>query len=296
MDVGANVNLDGRPGRGMDELVALARLAEDVGLNSLWLPEHVVFVQGSKSRYPYNPTGELALGRRPGVFDPLIGLAVAAAVTERVRLGTSVLILPERQPVVLAQQVVALDHASAGRIDLGIGVGWLQEEFEALEVPWERRGDRADDYLRAMRVLWEDEVASYAGEFVRFADVQAWPKPVQQPGPPVWVGGDSPAALRRTAALAEGWYGWALDLETVTDRLGRLAAACEAAGRDPASVRVKIGLGWTGEFDGLRPYRDGLAELSVGGFTVEELVVAPAARGIPMTERLAALAELVARP
>ena len=181
-----------------------------------------MFVEGARSRYPYSRTGELHLGRQPGVFDPLIGLTVAAAVTERIRLGTSVLILPERHPVVLAQEVVALDHASAGRVDLGVGVGWLQEEFEALEVPWERRGERADDYLRAMRVLWQDEVANYAGEFVSFRGCRPGPSRSSSRGHPSgWAAtaGRPCAAPRRwgTAGTAGGstsrtwpgtWVAW----------------------------------------------------------------------------------------
>lgn len=287
MDIGVVLGFDGGRGRGMTELADAARRVEALGLASLWLPEHVVFVQGATSRYPYADDGAPPVGRRPGTYDPLVGLTVAALVTERIRLGTGVLVLPQREPVTVAQQIVALDHASAGRFDLGIGVGWLREEFEALGVPWARRGARTDDHLRAMRALWTQDVAEHHGEFTSFSGVQAWPKPVQQPGPPVWVGGNVDASLRRAATLGDGWYGWKLSVVEVVERMARLRALCEEHDRDPATVGVKIGLPWPGDLDELRPYADALA-----GLGVAELVVAPGTAGVDQRERLEPLAAL----
>ncbi len=287
MRIGVVLGFDGGRGRGMDALADAARRVEELGLSSLWLPEHVVFVQDAVSRYPYADDGAPPVGRRPGTYDPLVALTVAAIVTERIRLGTGVLVLPQREPVTVAQQIVALDHASQGRFDLGIGVGWLREEFEALGVPWARRGARTDDHLRALQALWTQDVAEHHGEFTSFSGVLAWPKPVQQPGPPVWVGGNVDASLRRAATLGAGWYGWKLSVDQVAERMQTLRALCEANDRDPGDVGVKIGLPWPGALTELRPYVDALA-----GLGVEELVVAPGTAGVDQRERLEPLAAL----
>jgi probable F420-dependent oxidoreductase len=275
MRIGATLAFDGGRGRGMAELAAAAQRAEAVGLDSLWFPEHVVFVQDARSQYPY---GTLAMGKRPGVYDPLVAMTVAAGVTSRVRLGTGVLILPQREPLTLAQQVVALDHASGGRVDLGIGVGWLREEFDALGVPWARRGARADEYVAALRTAWRDEVSAFHGEFTSFAGVLAYPKPVQAGGPPILVGGNTPAALARARELGDGWFGWALSVEEV-------AAALAELGGVPATV----GLAWPRPLEGLVEYARALAELGV-----QELVVAPGARDATLHDRLGELADTVA--
>jgi probable F420-dependent oxidoreductase len=290
MQLGTVIGFDGGPGREMPVFLDTVRRAEAAGLDAVWVPEHVVFVAGATSKYPYNETGELNLGKRPGVYDPLIALTAAAAVTERVRLGTGILIVPQRNPVVLAQEIVALDHVSAGRFDLGIGVGWLQEEFEAIGVPWAQRGARTDDYLRALDVLWGDEVSSYEGPFVSFCGVQAWPKPVQQPRPPVWVGGNTDAALRRTALLGDGWYGWNFTVDEVAGAVAGLHAVCEREGRDPATVRVVLGRPWPGDFAAVPEY---LAAAEAAG--VEQVILAPATRGVELAQRVEDLAVAVGR-
>lgn len=287
MRIGAVLGFDGGRGRGMDALADAARHAEAVGLASLWFPEHVVFVKDATSRYPYDEGGQPPVGRRPGVYDPLIAIAVAATVTTTLRFGTGILVLPQREPVTCAQQLVAVDHASQGRFDLGIGVGWLREEFEALGVPWARRGARTDEYVEVLRKLWTDEVVDHHGEFASFAGVQAWPKPVQQPGPPVWVGGNTHPAVDRAGRLGDGWFGWRLTPDEVAERLARLRGAAEAAGRPADAVGVKIGLPWPGDLGELRAYADALAELGVG-----ELLVAPAAPGRDVRDRLDELAAL----
>jgi probable F420-dependent oxidoreductase len=228
----------------MDAVAAVARHAEEVGVDSLWFPEHVVFVQGAVSPYPYTVDGSMNFGRRPGVYDPLIALTVAATATERIRLGTGVLILPEHEPVALAQRVVALDHASAGRFDLGIGTGWLREEFEALGVPFEHRGARSDEYLDAMRAAWTGEAVEFKGRFVDWHGWSMQPPPVQrrvvdgQPAVPVVVGGTSPAALRRVVARGDGWYVIHKDLEQFAELMQAFRAECDRQGRDPATIEV----------------------------------------------------------
>jgi len=193
-------------------------------------------------------------------LDPLIALSFAAAATSTIRLATGVLLLPEHSPLLLAKQVASLDVLSRGRLSLGVGVGWSRKEFDALGVPFERRGARADEYLAAMRTVWRDDVASFAGEFVSFVDVRVNPRPVRDRRIPIVVGGNSDAALRRAARLADGWYGFNLDgTEHVHERLERLRRSCEQASRDPAEVDVAVALAGGGPHDHER-----LAALGVG--------------------------------
>jgi probable F420-dependent oxidoreductase len=237
MDVGIGLLFDGQPGNSITDAGGYAKALEDMGFASLWLPDHVVVFEQYAPNYSYSPDGLPPFSPRQGWFDPLFGLAAMAATTSRIRLGTNILILPQRNPVLLAKEVAALDHLSGGRIDLGVGVGWSPEEFAALGIPYERRGARCDDYIRAMTCLWTEEVATYEGEFVSFTGAVQLPKPVQSPRPPVLIGGQTPAALRRAATLGDGWTSWLLPSEQIEDTLALLDAECEKAGRDPASLR-----------------------------------------------------------
>lgn len=237
MDIGIELLFDGTPGNSITDAGGYATALEDMGFASLWLPDHVVVFESYAPNYSYSPDGLPPYGPRQGWFDPLFGLAAMAATTSRVRLGTNVLILPQRNPVLLAKEVAALDHLSGGRITLGVGLGWSPEESAALGVPFDRRGARGDDYIRAMTCLWTEEVATYEGEFVSFAGAVQLPKPVQRPRPPVIVGGQTPGALRRAARLGDGWTSWMLAPDAIADTLAGLDAACEQAGRDPASLR-----------------------------------------------------------
>jgi probable F420-dependent oxidoreductase len=170
----------------------LARLAEAAGFDSVFAVDHVVLPDTYSSTYPYATSGRLPGDRTAALPDPLIWMAAVAAVTTKLRFMTGVLILPQRNPLVLAKQVATLDHLSGGRIELGIGVGWLKEDFEALGVPFEKRGKRADEYIAAMRALWAADGASYAGEFVKFHEVSCNPKP-RAGSVPIIVGGHSEA-------------------------------------------------------------------------------------------------------
>jgi len=237
MDIGIELLFDGQPGNSITDAGGYAKALEDMGFASLWLPDHVVVFEQYEPNYRYSPDGLPPFGPRQGWFDPLFGLAAMAATTSRIRLGTNILILPQRNPVILAKEIVALDHLSGGRITLGVGLGWSPEESAACGVPFERRGARCDDYIAAMTCLWTDEVATYHGEFVSFTGAVQLPKPVQQPRPPVIIGGQTPAALRRAARLGDGWTSWMLAGSDIADTLARLDAECEAAGRDPATLR-----------------------------------------------------------
>jgi probable F420-dependent oxidoreductase len=202
-----------------EALVNVAQAAEAAGLDSLWAGEHIV-LPDSSTRIP--PTFRF--------LNPLLVLTFVAAHTRTIRLGTGVLLLPQHQPLILAKELATLDVLSGGRIIVGIGVGWAEEEYEALGVPYRDRGARADEYLAAMRAIWSEEKPAYHGKYVSFQGVQAYPHPVQQPTPPIVIGGRAPSVLRRTVEQANGWYGFALDLDETAGFLTRLR---EAAGRYP---------------------------------------------------------------
>ena len=159
---------------------AVAPAAERAGFATLWSGEHVVMVDRSASRYPYSDDGQIAVPSTADWIDPLIGLSFAAAATSSIGLATGVLLLPEHNPVVVAKQAATLDSLSGGRFTLGVGIGWSREEFDALGVPFERRGARTAEYVAAMRTLWRDDIASFDGEFISFDSVRVNPKPVQR--------------------------------------------------------------------------------------------------------------------
>jgi len=220
--------------------IRMVKLAEAAGFDSVVAVDHVVFPHSYTSVYPYAPGGRLPGGPGGALPDPLIWMAAMMAVTQKLRFLTGVIILPLRNPLVLAKQVATLDHMSGGRIELGIGVGWLKEEFEALGVPFEKRGKRSDEYIAAMRKLWAEDGASFAGEFVNFHEVSSNPKPMRG-GVPIVIGGHSEAAARRAGRLGDGFFpsiGTQVDILPLFDVVRRSA---EAAGRDPQSIEIMAG-------------------------------------------------------
>ena len=223
-----------------DVIDAVAAAAEASGFATLWAGEHVVMVDEPASRYPYADDGRIAVPAQADWLDPLIGLSFAAAATSRIGLATGVLLLPEHNPVVVAKQAASLDVLSSGRLTLGIGVGWSREEFDALGVPFARRGARATEYVAAMRAVWGDEVASFRGEFVAFDRIRVNPKPVRG-RIPVVLGGNSDAALGRAARWGDGWYGFNVPgVDAVRERAEMLHARTREAGRDPAALEVAV--------------------------------------------------------
>jgi len=174
------------------------------------------------------------------VMEPLIALALAAAHTERNRLGTRICLVPQRNPVYTAKQVADVDYLSKGRVDFGIGSGWLREEFAALGVPWERRADRTRECVAVMKTLWCDTVSSFKGEFYDLPECLQNPKPVQVPHPPLYFGGESDAALRRVAELGQGWFGYDLTPDQLDARLSRLDALLAEAGRSRSDVKIQL--------------------------------------------------------
>lgn len=229
-------------GSSPDGARAVLQAAEAGGFVTAWTVEHVVVPSGYESAYPYDESGKMAGGAEEfDLPDPLVWLSFAAAATTTIRLGTGILIVPQRNPVVTAKAVATLDHLSGGRVDLGVGVGWLREEFEALGVPFERRGKRLDEYVEAMRALWTQDRAEYHGEFVDFDEVFSWPKPVQKPHPPIHVGGAAPWGIRRALRYGDGWIPLAGRGDTdLIDDMATFRRMAAEAGRDPDSMEVSI--------------------------------------------------------
>jgi probable F420-dependent oxidoreductase len=219
---------------------AFARHADEVGFESLLTVEHVVVPVGYESRYPYSDTGRMPLPEDCELPDPLDLLAWLAARTERIRLGTGILVLPEHHPLQLAKRCATIDRLSGGRLFLGVGVGWMREEVAALGIDPDERGSRTDEAIEALRVIWHEAEPSFAGEHFRFDPVRSHPKPVQ-PSIPILVGGHAPAAARRAGRLGDGFFPLGLSGDRLDERWAQVQAAASDAGRDPASVPLTLG-------------------------------------------------------
>jgi probable F420-dependent oxidoreductase len=238
MEIGVHLPHVG-PQATRETLIEFARRMEGLGFDSLWVSDHVVIPRDYESRYPYNPTGRLGWDDLP-LLEPLSTLLFVAAVTERVKLGTTVLVMPMRNPVLHAKVMATLDHLSNGRLILGVGVGWLKEEFEALDEPWDHRGARMDEYLAVIKSLWTKDDPSFKGRYYRLGNVACYPKPAQKPHPPIWIGGNTDPALRRAAHIGDAWHAAGATAEEVEAALPTLREYVRAAGRDPADVPVTV--------------------------------------------------------
>jgi probable F420-dependent oxidoreductase len=244
----------------------IGTLAERLGYDSLWAGEHVVIPSPRVDPSPMEPDEP--------ILDPLVALAHVAAHTERIKLGTGIIILPQRNPLVLAKQVASLDVLSGGRLILGIGVAYLEPEMRAIGVPMEGRGARADEYLAAMRALWEQDAPSFSGRYVNFDGIDAHPRPVQRPLPVV-VGGHTRAAHRRAARSADGWYGFMVGLRAMAEQRELMRAAIEESGRE-RPLHVSVTPARRLDEDAVRAYAElGVDRLIVAlpvGLSLEELV------------------------
>jgi len=228
-----------------EALEHLVRRGEHLGFASVMIADHLVFPTVIRSKYPYTVSGVF-----PGqgdALDQLALMAFVAGVTTRLRLVTSVMIVPYRNPVATAKALATIDVLSRGRVTVGVGVGWLREEFEALGAPaFDRRGAVTDEYLRIFKALWTESPVSFTGEFYRFEELRCLPHPVQKPHPPLWIGGHSRAALRRVARLGDGWHpvganpAVPLSPTELREQLDLLARLTEAEGRDPSSLTISF--------------------------------------------------------
>jgi probable F420-dependent oxidoreductase len=217
-----------------------ARHADEVGFESLLTVEHVVVPVGYESRYPYSDTGRMPLPDDCELPDPLDLLAWIAARTERIRLGTGILVLPEHHPLQLAKRVATIDRLSGGRMFLGVGVGWNREELEAVGVDPATRGARTEEGIEALRAIWAQDEVTFHGTFSSFDRVRSHPKPAQA-RVPILVGGHSAAAARRAGRLGDGFFPLGLSGDLLDERLAQVAEGARAAGRDPAEVPLTMG-------------------------------------------------------
>src|SRR5580700_5366367 len=211
---------------------AVARAAEDAGFESVWTGEHVILPD------PQAPPSPVAADYP--MLDPAISLAFVAAHTTKIRLGTGIIILPQRNPVVLAKELASTDVLSNGRLIFGIGVGYLKPEFDAIGAPFDHKGARSEEWLAAMIALWSMPKPEFSGKWISFKGVNAMPRPVQQPHPEIVFGGHTKEAFSRAARLAKGWYGFALDLETTMRHIEELKAACKEAGRRFEELEISV--------------------------------------------------------
>ncbi len=247
MEFGCHLPVWG-PAATRETLLGFARAMEALRYDSLWASDHVVIPYAIAPRYPYRAGGEFPLAPSTGFLEPLTALALVAGVTERARLGTSVLVLPHRHPVLAAKMLATLDHLAPGRVVLGAGVGWMREEIEVFGVPFERRGAWSDEAIRVMRACWQGEHVEHTGEFFRLPPLAALPRPARGTVP-IWIGGHTPRALRRVAELGDGWHAAFPSSVKMKAALADLEAACRAADRDPKSLTISARLGLPARHD-----------------------------------------------
>jgi probable F420-dependent oxidoreductase len=241
MEFGCHLPVYG-PAATRHTLLGFARRMEALGYDSLWASDHVVIPHSIAPRYPYSATGAFPLSAATNFLEPLTALALVAGATERIRLGTTVLVLPHRHPVLAAKMLATLDHLAAGRVIVGAGVGWMREEIEIFGVPYARRGAWSDEALRVMRACWAGERVEHRGEFWSFPPFASLPRPAKGTLP-IWIGGHTPRALRRVAELGDGWHAAFPSAEKMTAGVGDLEAACRTAGRDVKSLTISARLG-----------------------------------------------------
>ena len=229
-----------------EALGSLARRGEELGFDSVQTGDHIVVPNSISSRYPYSEGGAFPGGDLGESMEQLTLLSFLAGQTTRIRLVTGVIIVPHRNPLVAAKVLATLDVLSGGRLIVGVGAGWMKEEFDALGLPqFEERGAVTDEYVRAYKELWTSDNPSFDGRYCRFSDLSSLPHPVQKPHPPIWVGGESPRALRRTAELGDGWYPIGSNPvfpmgtpEQLAEGIRRLGIRARRAGRDPSEIQV----------------------------------------------------------
>lgn len=236
-----------------DNIMTLARRGEEMGFNIISVSDHIVIPRKINSRYPYTETGEFPGGSSSGeCLEQLSLLSFLAGVTSSARLLTSVMVLPHRSPVLAAKALATIDVLSGGRLNVGCGVGWMREEFEAIGAPpYDERGEVGDEYILAFKELWTSDNPSFEGKYCRFSEISFLPKPVQKPHPPIWIGGESPPALRRAGRLGDAWYPIGNNprfpvgtAEQLSEYISRVRGHAEEAGRDSSELDFAYSAGW----------------------------------------------------
>ncbi|MDJ0866290.1 MAG: LLM class F420-dependent oxidoreductase [Myxococcota bacterium] len=250
-----------------EEAVHLAQVAEQVGIESLWTVEHVVVPAGYQAQYPYSADGKMPGPEHSPIPDPLIWLAYVAGNTQKIKLATGILILPQRHPAYVAKEVATLDLLSGGRMLLGIGIGWLEEEFAALGIPFDERVGRTEEACAALRSLWKPGAEPFQGDYYRWEALESNPKPAQPGGVPIVVGGHVLGAARRAARVGDGFFPLKTEGGRLAQLLDAMADECAKVGRDPAQIEV------TTSFPG--PDLDAIRRLEDQG--VSRLVMGPPA-------------------
>jgi len=227
-------------------MIGLAQKAESVGVESVWTFEHVIVPVEYESKYPYSENGKMGVPPEANFIDPLVALTAIACNTKTVRLGTGVNILSQTNPLLLAKQAASLDLVSGGRFMLGVGIGWLKEEFRAMGVPFERRGARFDDYVEAMKKVWSGEVVEHQSDFLDWTGFKSYPVPTQKPHLPVVIGGSKGKAFERIAKYGQGWFAPTTSAAELAPMLEQLDAACAKEGRDRGSIEISTMFNFAG--------------------------------------------------
>ena len=288
MEIGLHVPQVGPPAAA-ENVATFAKAVDDAGYDGIWVFDHVVLQKDQQSKYPYSPDGKLGFPPTMDFLEPLTLLAHIAGITKNVRLGTSVLVLPMRQPVLHAKIMATIDALSGGRFVLGAGVGWWEQEFEVLSVPFERRGKRMDECLQLVRQLWTEEWVNFKGEFYDAVDWTCNPKPVQEGGIPIWLGGESKGQLRRIGKYADGWLATPKAFATMDDDFAFAKEAAVKAGRDPAALKLSLEGAGVLAPDHLEQAAEGLSKLKERGIFHAILGVHPAhmMNAVPLIEEFA---------
>ncbi|HYA35569.1 MAG TPA: LLM class F420-dependent oxidoreductase [Candidatus Binataceae bacterium] len=249
-----------------NSLAAIARKAEDLGYESLWIPEHIILPVNYKSAYPYTASGRMPAPPETPLHDPMLALTYVAAITTKIRLATGIYVVPIRNPIATAKAVVSIDVLSGGRFIFGVGIGWLKEEFDVVGFDFEDRALRTREYIEAMKELWSKDLPEFHGKTLSFAGAKFMPKPVQKPHPPIVFGGDTEPSLKRAARLGDGWYGIAESLSGTRDVISRLRAHEKALGRTkPLELTVAPRLGEPLTVEHVRQFSDiGIERIILG--------------------------------
>lgn len=224
-----------------EPLRQVVQKAEALGYESVWIPEHLAVPLNMSTPYPYSADGQFPGGAMVALHDPFVALSFIASCTERIKLGTAVFVLPLRNPIATAKAVASLDVLSNGRVLFGVGIGWLKEEFKAVGMSFDDRAARTREAVRMMKHLWTDDLPAFSGRFHQFPPLGFNPKPIQKPHPPILFGGETDAALKRAAALGDGWIGVQHDVESATEKVKTLRRFVGEAGRDFSRFEITVG-------------------------------------------------------